>query len=132
MINIQVNGSGEKGSTTYTSVVLKPGNLTQEMFDSSGGTKYKYIIKWNYNLGDSTITLPEGSIIEFDGGNITNGTLIGNNTKILNLNKIDFDESLNLEGTWNYIDYRHKVMTEKEYDNLKDKNNDTIYFIIEE
>ena len=77
---------------TYKTVILKKNlvngvnTLTQEMMST---TNTKYIIKYNYMLGEN-ITIPENCILEFDGGSIVNSTensysLIGIATKVVNL-----------------------------------------------
>jgi len=38
---------------------------------------YKYIIKWDFDLGGQTIKVPKNCILEFDGGSLKNGTIIG-------------------------------------------------------
>lgn len=76
----------------YKTIILKKNlvngvnTLTQEMMSV---TNTKYIIKYNYMLGEN-ITIPENCILEFDGGNIANSTensysLTGNATKVVNL-----------------------------------------------
>jgi hypothetical protein len=44
----------------------------------------KYVVKWIYDLGGSTIRIPKGCILDFDGGQLKNGKIIWDNTKILN------------------------------------------------
>lgn len=38
-----------------------------------------FVVKYDYVLGE-TITIPENCVLAFDGGSISNGTLIGQNT----------------------------------------------------
>ena len=77
---------------TYKTIILKKNlvngvnTLTQEMMSAINA---KYIIKYNYILGED-ITVPEGCVLDFDGGNIVNSTensysLIGTATKVVNL-----------------------------------------------
>ena len=52
-------------------------------------TNTKYIIKYNYILGEN-ITIPDNCILEFDEGSIVNSTentysLTGTSTKVVNL-----------------------------------------------
>ena len=68
--------------------------LTQDMINSSNTI---YIIQYDYDLNGQTITIPEGCVLQFKGGSISNGTLIGNDTILLgNINAI----SANLEGDY--------------------------------
>ena len=77
---------------TYKTIILKKNlvngvnTLTQEMVSA---TNTKYIIKYNYMLGENII-IPENCILEFDGGSIANSTentynLTGTTTKVVNL-----------------------------------------------
>ena len=76
----------------YKTIILKKNLvngvniLTQEIINQ---TNTKYIIKYNYTLGEN-ITIPENCILEFDGGSIVNSTensysLTGTSTKVVNL-----------------------------------------------
>lgn len=91
---------------TYTTKVLKPNisqntnTLSQLDFDSRN---VKYVIKWDYDLLDAVITIPKNCLIEFDGGSIRNGTLIGDNTIIVTCQKDeDILKNVNLEGTFKF------------------------------
>lgn len=77
---------------TYKTIILKKNlvngvnTLTQEMVSA---TNTKYIVKYNYTLGENII-IPENCILEFDGGSIANSTensysLTGTATKVVNL-----------------------------------------------
>lgn len=60
-----------------------------------------YKICADIDLGGGTLTMVTGSTLDFQGGSFSNGTLVGNNTKIkAGLNKI-FDTNITLSGTWN-------------------------------
>lgn len=58
-----------------------------------------YEIRYNFNLGGISVTIPDGCVLNFTGGSIKNGTLSGNNT-ILN-GDIRFDVDVNFTGTFN-------------------------------
>lgn len=45
----------------------------------------KYVVKWNFNLNGNTLQVPANCILEFDGGSISNGTIVWNSTKVVNL-----------------------------------------------
>ena len=51
------------------------------------------------DLDGRIVNLPEGGVLFFDGGIIKNGTLKGNNTRIV-CKKIAFD-NVKIQGTWN-------------------------------
>lgn len=48
------------------------------------------------DLKGETLTIPENSVLNFIGGAIGNGTIIGNKTKVINLNV----DRIILSGTW--------------------------------
>lgn len=54
--------------------------LTQEMISKANT---RYIIQYDYDLNGTTVTIPENCVLEFQGGKITNGTVLLNNTKVL-------------------------------------------------
>lgn len=58
-----------------------------------------YKIKNDIDLGGSTLTLPAGCTLDFQGGVIMNGTLVGNGTKIA-ANSIKIFEALVLSGVF--------------------------------
>ena len=41
-----------------------------------------YVIRYDYCLGGETIEVPEGCVLEFDGGTVRNGKIVGDNTLI--------------------------------------------------
>lgn len=89
---------------TYKTIILKKNlvngvnTLMQEMMSA---TNTKYIIKYNYTLGED-ITIPDNCILEFEGGSISgDNTLTGTNTGIKSeLIKI-FNTDVTLVGSWN-------------------------------
>lgn len=72
--------------------------LTQAMMSK---TNTRYIIQYDYDLDGETITVPEGCILEFEGGSIQNGTLVGNYTAIKSALRTIFVGNIALEGTYN-------------------------------
>lgn len=70
--------------TTCGRVSSAPRNiLRQEMFyDENGNPRDHtiFIIQYDYDLDDAYIKLPEDSILKFEGGSLSNGTLMLNNT----------------------------------------------------
>lgn len=55
-----------------------------------------YCIVRYIDLKGETLTIPENSVLNFIGGAIGNGTIIGNKTKVINLNV----DRIVLSGTW--------------------------------
>ena len=59
-----------------------------------------YKITKDIDLDGGTLTIPVGCTLDFQGGSFTNGTIVGNNTKIkAGLQKI-FNMNITLNGTW--------------------------------
>lgn len=91
---------------TYTTKVLKPNidgcckkNILKQCMMNC--ENYKYVIKWDFDLNGETITVPENCILEFDGGSLKNGTIIGQDTVYINVGDVDiWGENLTREGTW--------------------------------
>lgn len=105
---------------TYTTKVLKPNVcckkniLTQQMISCEG---YKYVIKWDFDLNGKTITVPKNCILEFDGGSLKNGTIIGQDTLFINVGDVDiWGENLTREGTWREKQGGNGGIPDKEYD----------------
>lgn len=69
--------------------------LTQTMV---GKENVIYHIQYDYNLNGQTIIIPEGCVLLFEGGSISNGTVTGQDTKIIGSRFLD--KSINLAGTF--------------------------------
>ena len=67
--------------------------LTQAMINKVNTI---YVIQYDYDLKEASINIPENSVLNFIGGAIGNGTIIGNKTKVINLNV----DRIILSGTW--------------------------------
>lgn len=71
--------------------------LTQAMMDKANT---RYVIQYDYDLNGETVTLSKNSTLVFNGGSISNGTIIGNNTKIeASIEKI-FGIDVVFDGSW--------------------------------
>ena len=71
--------------------------LTQHMINKPNTI---YVIRYDYCLQGQTIEIPENCVLEFDGGSLRNGKVIGNNTKIISGILKIFDTNITLSGTW--------------------------------
>lgn len=81
--------------------VQSNGILTQAMVKSDHPVTF--IIRSNFNLDGAKITLPKDSVLQFEGGVLRNGTLVGDNTCIKASSEQIFDISSNkltITGTW--------------------------------
>lgn len=65
-----------------TGITYSTNLFTQDMLSKENTI---YIIQYDYSLNYQTITIPEGCILQFEGGSISNGTLIGNDTALIAL-----------------------------------------------
>lgn len=79
IVNVNVGGP-TKPSCTYKTKVLK-GNLPFAAQVSDEATKY--VIKFDFDLGGGSVTIPEGCLLEFDGGSLSNGTVVLNGCAVL-------------------------------------------------
>lgn len=59
-----------------------------------------YVISYDYDLRGQTITVPENCVLQFKGGSIKDGTIIGNNTKIETPSISIFGTNIVLSGSW--------------------------------
>lgn len=67
--------------------------LTQDMINE---TNTIYEVRYDFDLDEETITIPEGCVLKFEGGNIKNGEIIFQNTILKYLN-YSFD-NCNFDG----------------------------------
>lgn len=70
----------------------------QDKFNKSN-TIYK--ITKDINLGGSTLTIPEGCTLDFQGGSFSNGTITGTKTGIKSDPVKIFGTNITIAGTWN-------------------------------
>lgn len=73
--------------------------LTQSMINKENTV---YVIQYEYDLNGKEIIIPEGCVINFQGGSLSNGTIILNNTKI-NPNVCvlnDFFQNITIQGNF--------------------------------
>ena len=75
--------------------------LTQAMVNTANTI---YHIQYDYDLNGQTITLPAGCVLEFDGGSLTNGTIVGNGTLIVASSSVFRNVTLNGSYTNEYFD----------------------------
>lgn len=88
--NIQ-NIAEEGNRPLYANLII------QEMIDIPNT---KYVIKWDFDLNGTVISIPDNCILEFDGGSFNNGTIVGENTVIsAPLSRI-FSTNTTIAGTW--------------------------------
>lgn len=71
--------------------------LTQHMINKPNTI---YVIQYDYCLADQTIEIPENCVLQFDGGSLSNGTIIGATTYILAKLQQIFNKNIILDGVW--------------------------------
>lgn len=76
--------------------------LTQSMMSEPNAI---YVIESDFNLAGSKITVPNNCVLQFDGGSLSKGTLVGQKTNITAAPITIFAPDLTLQGTWNATDY---------------------------
>lgn len=60
-----------------------------------------YEVRYAYDLGGETLTMPENCVLKFEGGIISNGTIDGSHTKIeANCGVKIFDRAISFSGSW--------------------------------
>lgn len=79
--------------------------LTQTMINKENTI---YEIRYDFDLDGSKIAIPEGCVLDFQGGNFSNGMIVFNNT-IINNTKVDSFISCHFDGVLlnNKINARH-------------------------
>lgn len=74
---------------------IKPEKGTLFMIASITGGLHKN------GYGINVVTVPENCILEFDGGSLDNGVIVGQDTLVINVGDVDiWGENLTREGTW--------------------------------
>lgn len=77
------------------------------------------VVSTDVDLHGTTINLPTNFTLEIKGGSIKNGTLVGNQSKLLCSDKV-FDR-VQIKGTWNVPEISTSMFVDLSYDNaLKD------------
>ena len=81
---IQVSVTGMSSSANpciFKTVVLKS---HEDILMHLTEADTKYVIKWIFDLNGQTLIVPPNCILDFDGGQIKNGSIIWSSTKVLN------------------------------------------------
>ena len=104
-------------STNKSGTTIEKNILTQGMLNQ---INTRYVILYDYDLNGAEIIIPKGCILEFQGGSLSNGILVGNNTSIsANITKI-FNTNISFSGKWavkeSYLEWFGSTGTGKESD----------------
>lgn len=91
----------QKVMEPVTKGILTKNLLTQNMV---GKENTIYIIQYDYDLNGQTVIIPDGCVLRFDGGSISNGELRGTQT-VIDSSPITIFNNLSVTGTWKAPDY---------------------------
>ena len=98
------SGMGRK--TLRKNIVDGVNTLTQDMFykgeagNRVPNTNTIFIIQYDFDLGGASIEIPENCILEFNGGSISNGVIVGANTMFKCGQQYTFKENVTFRGTY--------------------------------
>lgn len=80
-------------------VILRKDKSFKEQVEKKPNTIYE--IRYDFDLDGEEVKIPESCVLKFEGGQLANGTLIGNHTSILSLPNKIYSADVVIEGTWN-------------------------------
>ena len=110
----KVAGMVEDGTLKAGAVLRKNKTFAEQVVDEN--TIYE--IRYPFDLGGNSVTIPSGCVLKFNGGRISNGTLVGQNTAI-EYNAPIFT-GISISGTWNVPEIHSWMMTDIADDKLFD------------
>lgn len=98
LVNAYITGRKDGNDAPY---VFKTVNIVwgTDIASQMAEENCKYVIKWIFDLKGSTLTIPKNCILEFDGGRFKNGSVVWDNTKVLNLYGCDILQNIQESGT---------------------------------
>lgn len=70
-----------------------------DSFDLDDGDTI-YEIRYAFNLGGASIEVPSNCILFFNGGQLYNGALVGDDTRIIRVNDFIFGSDISFSGSW--------------------------------
>lgn len=113
VVNVRINGPLNELGQSYKTVVLRHDMSFVDQVTDSNTT---YVIRWDFDLGNEEITIPDNCILEFLGGSISNGTLVGSNTQIY-ADKVGIFTNVTISGIWNVPEITTSWFTDAEETN---------------
>ena len=75
----------------------QPKNILSQTMINKENTIYE--IRYDFDLNGNEITIPKGCVLDFQGGSLSNGTIVGNDTNIKANCYVIFDNII-IEGLW--------------------------------
>ena len=125
------SGLGKKVLSKNMQIVegIQKNVMTQAFFQDGQGHAQEntvYVIQYDYDLNGGTIEIPAGCTLEFDGGSLSNGTIVGNETKMdAPANSL---KNITKRGTWFKdtvlpfdTEFDYIVETQADYESLFDR-----------
>lgn len=94
LVYINEFGVSNEDGTDFSKVRFVTSNISLNF----ANTIYKIVS--DIDLQGETLTIPEGCTLDFQGGSFSNGTIIGNDTKIINNLSYIF-KNVEIQGVWN-------------------------------
>lgn len=106
-INVIPYGKGHLVKKLNTSVESRSMRyLSPDFFDAENTI---YVIKNDFDCNHYPINMPKNSVLLFNGGNIRNAEITGNNTTIIANKELPiFDSGVNLSGSWSNVKWYPK------------------------
>lgn len=92
--NLQFKDRGNADGMGYV-ILRKDKTLTEQM----QLTNTIYEVRYDFDLATGVVEMPAGSILKFNGGCISNGTLKGNNSQI-DAEPVKIFDSITFTGSW--------------------------------
>lgn len=94
-IKIDTRSKVDDNTCVFATQVLKYSIPLQEQIVN---INTKYVVKWNFDLETESLEIPSGCILHFDGGQILNGSIVWNNTKVYNPYKYEILKNVSESG----------------------------------
>lgn len=80
--------------------------------DQTTESNTKYVIRWDFDLKGEEVAIPENCILKFDGGSLSNGFIIGNNTVIERPENYGCLSSILIGGTYSNMSVDTSIYTD--------------------
>ena len=117
--------------------IVNGNNLfVQNMLEDDEGnplTNTIFVIQYDYYLNNKTIHIPSNCVLQFDGGSLNEGTLVGDNTIIVAA-KTKIFSNIIIDGTWNVPEITSAWFSDAEQDNVSRQlfnlTSDNVYNIV--
>lgn len=90
---------GVQGQMGY--IILAKGQTFKQQVEAIAEGKTIFEIRYDYDLGGGSVTIPDGCTLKFDGGSVKNGSVVGSDTEIVAGQDKIFGLDVTLSGTWN-------------------------------